>query len=122
MAHLLGVNIKTIQRWIARTDLNLPVGRPRVAVTILKIKFWPSDISGLPRRVLVRPWSIAGSVARGQRPDLKNQRLALEQFCTACGLANVEFIEEIGGGGDEFWPQALFGMDGCGRCWRIKID
>jgi hypothetical protein len=33
-----------------------------------------------------------------QRPDLKNQRLALEQFCTARGLANVEFLEEVGGG------------------------
>lgn len=29
---------------------------------------------------------------------MKNQRLALEQFCTARGLANVAFVEEIGGG------------------------
>ncbi len=35
---------------------------------------------------------------QSQRPDLKNQRLALEQFCLARGLANVEFIEEVGGG------------------------
>jgi len=31
-------------------------------------------------------------------PDLKNQRRVLEEFITARGLANVEFIEEIGGG------------------------
>jgi hypothetical protein len=29
---------------------------------------------------------------------LKNQRFALEQFYTAGGLANVEFVEELGGG------------------------
>ncbi len=33
-----------------------------------------------------------------QRPDLKNQRLPLEQFCTARGLAHVELIEAVGGG------------------------
>jgi putative resolvase len=35
---------------------------------------------------------------QGQRPDLRNQRLALEPFCAARGLVGVEFIEEIGGG------------------------
>jgi putative resolvase len=33
-----------------------------------------------------------------QKPDLKNQQRTLEQFCAARGLANVEFISEIGGG------------------------
>jgi len=33
-----------------------------------------------------------------QRPDMKNQRRVLEEFCAARGVANVEFIEEIGGG------------------------
>jgi putative resolvase len=32
-----------------------------------------------------------------QKPDLQNQRLVLEEFAVARGLANVEFIEEIGG-------------------------
>jgi len=36
--------------------------------------------------------------SQAQRPDLKNQRRIVEQFCVAKGLANVEFIEEIGGG------------------------
>ena len=35
---------------------------------------------------------------QSQRPDLKNQRVAREPFCTARGLANVEFVEEVGGG------------------------
>lgn len=33
-----------------------------------------------------------------QKPDLLNQRQALEQFCIAQGHANPEFIQEIGGG------------------------
>ena len=33
-----------------------------------------------------------------QKPDLQHQRVVIEQFCTARGLANVEVIAEIGGG------------------------
>ena len=36
--------------------------------------------------------------SQAQRPDLKNQRRIVEEFCVAKGIANVEFIEEIGGG------------------------
>ena len=36
--------------------------------------------------------------SQAQKPDLKNQRDVLTQFCVARGLANVEYIEEIGGG------------------------
>jgi predicted site-specific integrase-resolvase len=31
-------------------------------------------------------------------PDLKNQRAVIEEFCIARGLANVEYVEEVGGG------------------------
>lgn len=36
--------------------------------------------------------------SQAQRPDLKNQRAVLEDFCLARGIANVEYVEEIGGG------------------------
>ena len=36
--------------------------------------------------------------SQAQRPDLKNQRRIVEEVCVAKGIANVEFIEEIGGG------------------------
>jgi putative resolvase len=36
--------------------------------------------------------------SQAQRPDLKNQRSVLEDFCAVRGLANVEFVSEIGGG------------------------
>ena len=36
--------------------------------------------------------------SQAQKPDLKNQREIVTQFCVARGIANVEYIEEIGGG------------------------
>lgn len=36
--------------------------------------------------------------SQAQRPDLKNQAKAIHEFCVASGLANVEVIEEVGGG------------------------
>ena len=36
--------------------------------------------------------------SKAQKPDLKNQRRVLEDFCAARGLVNVEWFEEIGGG------------------------
>jgi putative resolvase len=33
-----------------------------------------------------------------QKPDLKDQRRVLEDFCAARGVAGVEFVEEVGGG------------------------
>jgi putative resolvase len=33
-----------------------------------------------------------------QKPDLKNQRRVLEDFCAARGVAGVEFVEDVGGG------------------------
>jgi putative resolvase len=46
---------------------------------------------------------------------LKNQRQALEAFCAARGLTNVEFVEEVGGGMN-FKRKAFTSlMDGVGR-------
>jgi putative resolvase len=36
--------------------------------------------------------------SQAQRPELKNQRRIVEEFAIAKGIANLEFIEEIGGG------------------------
>jgi putative resolvase len=35
--------------------------------------------------------------SQAQRPDSKNQRRIVEEFAIAKGIANLEFIEEIGG-------------------------
>ena len=36
--------------------------------------------------------------SQAQKPDLLNQQTALEKFCAARGLAEVEVVTEIGGG------------------------
>lgn len=36
--------------------------------------------------------------SQAQRPDLKDQRSVVEDFCNSSGIANVEYIEEIAGG------------------------
>ena len=56
------------------------------------------------RRVLGFPEAQKRSIAycrvasAAQKPDLKNQRQALEQFCISRGIAQVKFLEEVGGG------------------------
>lgn len=36
--------------------------------------------------------------SQAQRPDLKNQRRVIEDFCLAKGMENVEYVQEIKGG------------------------
>jgi predicted site-specific integrase-resolvase len=54
--------------------------------------------------------------SQAQRPDLKNQRSVLEDFCVASGIANVEYVEEIGGGLNFKRPKFLALID------RIDAD
>jgi excisionase family DNA binding protein len=46
-----------------------------------------------------------------QRPDLANQKRILGEFCAARGLADVEWMEEIGGGLNLERPKFLALMD-----------
>jgi putative resolvase len=50
-----------------------------------------------------------------QRPDLTNQRRVLEEFCVVRGLANVEFVEEVGGGMNFRRKKLLALLDEIGR-------
>lgn len=36
--------------------------------------------------------------SQAQRPDLKNQRRIVEAYCVAKAMANVDYVQEIGGG------------------------
>lgn len=69
----------TGRRYWLRADLDAYLGRTAVSP---------------PRRLL----AYCRVSSQAQRPDLKNQRAIVEQFCIAKGIGNVEFIEEIGGG------------------------
>ncbi len=97
-AKLLGVSVKTLQRWeregrltpVARTDSN------RRLYTETQIR----EFIGL-RNAVSEPTRLVAYCrvsSAAQKPDLANQRKVLEEFVVAKGLANVEFVEEVGGG------------------------
>jgi putative resolvase len=46
-----------------------------------------------------------------QKPDLKNQRRVVEDLCAARGVANVDFVEEVGGGLNLKRPKFVAIMD-----------
>lgn len=61
--------------------------------------------------------------SQAQRPDLKNQRSVLEDFCVVRGLANVEFVEETGGGLNFKRKRFLEIVDrvGCGEISHLVV-
>lgn len=97
-AKRLGVSVKTLQRWeregrlipAARTDSNRRLYTEAQLQAFIGWRQAPES----PSRVVA--YCRVSSAA--QKPDLANQRRVLEEFVVARGLANVEFIEEVGGG------------------------
>ena len=96
-ARQLGVSVKTLQRWDREQKLN-------AHRTLTGRRYYEQDqlVSFLGK--VKTPEQERSSVAycrvssQAQRPDLRNQRTVITDFCVARGLANVEYIEEIGGG------------------------
>ena len=117
-AKVLGVTVKTVQRWeregrllpIARTDSNRRRYTPSQLQDFLRIK--PSSEPASAPKQIVAYCRVSSS---RQRPDLANQRRILEQFTVARGLANVDFIEEVGGGLNFKRKRFLALMDAIGR-------
>lgn len=114
-AKLLGVSVKTLQRWdregrlvpIARTDSN------RRLYTEAQIR----EFIGL-RQAVHAPTKVVAYCrvsSAAQKPDLATQRKVLEEFVVAKGLANVEFVEEVGGGLNFKRKRFLELMDEIGR-------
>jgi predicted site-specific integrase-resolvase len=91
---LVGCCVKTLQRW-DRDDVlkasRTPTGRRFYTDADLR------KVRGLPEtsRVAVVYCRVSSAA---QKPDLANQRKVLEEFCAARGFAEVEFVEEVGGG------------------------
>ena len=114
-ATLLGVSVKTLQRWeregrlipVARTDSNRrlsPETQIREVIGLRKTNHAPTKLVASCR------------VSRAaQQPDLANQRNVLEEFVAAKGLAGVECIEEIGSGLNFKRKRLLARMDEIGR-------
>jgi predicted site-specific integrase-resolvase len=95
-ASAVGVSVKTLQRWDREGKLRArrtPAGRRLYDEDQL------FEATGRMRVVIAKKTVAYIRVSsQGQKPDLKNQRASLEQFCVAKGLAIDEWIEEIGGG------------------------
>lgn len=114
-AKLLGVSVKTLQRWeregrlipVARTDSNRRLYTEAQLRTFIGLRNAGSE----PTRLVA--YCRVSSAA--QKPDLANQRKVLEEFVVVRGLANVEFVEEIGGGLNFKRKRFLALMDEIGR-------
>ena len=88
--------VKTLQRWdrqgrlkAARTDTG------RRYYTQVQLDAFLGIVPKEEERGAIAYCRVS---SQAQKPDLKNQRVALEEFCIAKGIANIEFVEEIGGG------------------------
>lgn len=96
-ADRLGVTSKTLQRWDREGRLK-PDSRSATNRRLYSesqiARFAGIAIKSEPTRIVA--YCRVSSAA--QKPDLANQIRVLEEFAVARGLANVEFISEIGGG------------------------
>lgn len=93
---ILSKSVKCLQAWdnagklvAFRTKTNRRYYTEDQLRDFLNIK-----IDKLPREVI----AYCRVSSQNQRPDLKNQRSILENYCITKGYANVVFVEEIGGG------------------------
>jgi predicted site-specific integrase-resolvase len=95
-ARLLGVTIRTLQRWDLEGKLKArrtPTGRR--FYTDEDVRRYRGSLAAPTERILIVYTRVS---SQAQKPDLKNQKLRLEEFCSAKGLSVDEWIEEIGGG------------------------
>jgi predicted site-specific integrase-resolvase len=115
-AKILGVTVKTLQRWEREKRL-IPIARTTTNRRLYTASQIYSFI-GLRQtkgKEPVRHIAYCRVSSTAQKPDLLNQRRVLEEFIVARGLANVEFVEEIGGGLNFKRKKFLTLMDELGR-------
>ena len=89
-------SVKTLQRWDREGVLpstRTPTGRR--AYSVDQINAFLGIRTQARIRVKVAYCRVS---SQAQKPDLLNQKSVITQFCTARGLVNVEYVEEIGGG------------------------
>lgn len=93
-ATILRRHVKTLQRWDRSGILKAqrsPSGRRLYRKDILDSFLGNNEV----KRKIIAYCRVS---SQAQKPDLKNQREAIEQYCLSSAKANVEYIEEIGGG------------------------
>ncbi len=95
-AKLAGVAVKTLQRWDREGRL-----KPAARTSGNRRLYTSEQLNQVLNRVSkTKQVTIAylRVSSQAQKPDLANQKAALEQFCIARGIAVDEWISEIGGG------------------------
>ena len=95
-AKLAGVSIKTLQCWDREGRL-----KPAARTPGNRRLYTPKQLNQVLNRMSkTQPVTIATLrvSSQAQKPDLANQKAALEQFCIGRGIAVDEWISEIGGG------------------------
>jgi putative resolvase len=108
-ADYLGVGVKTLQRWDREgrlTPERTGTGRRMYSKALLD-----AFMSRQTKALVTVPVAYCRVSSASQKPDLKNQRRVMEKFCAARGMANVEFIEEVGGGMNLKRPRFVALMD-----------
>ncbi len=95
-AKQLGVSVRTVQQW-DRDGKLLAFRSPnnRRYYTEEQIRNYRHEAHVTKERKTIVYMRVS---SQAQKPDLKNQRVRLEEFCAAQGLAVDEWVEEIGGG------------------------
>ena len=120
-AEMTGYAVKTLQRWDREkrlVPLRTPTNRRMYTDEHLRL------LRGMPHKDEHRDTIVYMRVSsQAQRPDLKKQRLALEQFCLARGIEVDQWVEEIGGGLNFKRRKFLEIVDGivAGRVERLVI-
>jgi predicted site-specific integrase-resolvase len=98
-AERVGVSVKTLQRWDREGKLKpfrTPSNRRQYTNEHIRQAL---GLRGIQTVKEDRKTIVYLRVSRhAQKSDMDNQRKALEQFCTARGLAVDEWIAEVGGG------------------------
>lgn len=113
-AEYLGRNVKTLQRW-DRNGVLVPASRTQTGRRAYTVEQLDAFLGRQKKREPLRIVAYCRVSSAAQRPDLKNQRRVLEDFCAARGLADVEWIEEVGGGLNFERKRFLEIMDAVGR-------
>lgn len=95
-AALAGVAVKTLQRWDREGKL-----KPAARTPGNRRLYTQEQLNRLLNRAARRQRAVVAYLrvsSQAQKPDLANQKAALEQFCIARGIAVDEWNSEIGGG------------------------
>jgi predicted site-specific integrase-resolvase len=112
-ARLAGVSVKTLQRWDREGKLK-PAARTPGNRRLYSQEQLNTLLNRVPSRERVNVAYLRVS-SQAQKPDLANQKKALEQFCLAKGIAIDEWISEIGGGLNFKRPKFTGLVDRIGR-------